>query len=239
MIYVTGDTHGFQSRWVDNIMPLLSRGDILIICGDFGVGFWNGRYWSEETFYDYIEQQDYQILFVDGNHCDFNKLNSYPVEMWNGGKVHKIRRNNLIHLMRGQVYHIENFTLFSFGGGYSIDKAFRKEGYDWWPQEMPNDNEYNEGLDNLSKVNNSVDYIITHTTSLTNLDKLSKLPYIDKDLSIEERPLNKFLDKILSEVSYKHHYFGHFHLDVDISLKETGILNKIRVLDTGKIVKEW
>lgn len=50
MIYITGDTHGNQYKWVEQIEPVLSPSDTLIVTGDFGVGFWNGRYWSEETF---------------------------------------------------------------------------------------------------------------------------------------------------------------------------------------------
>lgn len=53
MLYITGDTHGNQYKWVEQIEPVLSPADIILVCGDFGVGFWNGRYWSEETFHDY------------------------------------------------------------------------------------------------------------------------------------------------------------------------------------------
>lgn len=101
MICVTGDTHGNQDRWLNQIHPALSAGDIIIIAGDFGVGFWNGRHFSEETFYDWLEQQNYTVLFVDGNHCDFDKLQRYPTAKWCGGKVHQLRRN-LLHLMRGK-----------------------------------------------------------------------------------------------------------------------------------------
>lgn len=106
------------------------------MCGDFGVGFWDGRYWSEETFYDFLSEQKYIVLFIDGNHGNFDKMNSYPVETWSGGKVHKIR-NNVIHLMRGEVYCIKGSTIFVMGGGYSIDKYRRTEGVSWWSQEMP------------------------------------------------------------------------------------------------------
>lgn len=42
------------------------------------------------------------ILFADGNHEQFDALNSYSVDEWNGGKVHIIEPG-IIHLMRGQV----------------------------------------------------------------------------------------------------------------------------------------
>lgn len=135
-IYITGDTHGNQYKWVEQIEPVLSPADIILVCGDFGVGFWDGRYWSEETFYDFLSEQKYIVLFIDGNHGNFDKMNSYPVETWSGGKVHKIR-NNVIHLMRGEVYCIKGGTIFVMGGGYSIDKYRRTEGVSWWSQEMP------------------------------------------------------------------------------------------------------
>ena len=100
MLYTVGDTHGNQYKWVEQIEPILSPSDIILICGDFGVGFWNGRYWSEETFYDFLSEQEYTVLFIDGNHENFDKLNSYPVETWCGGNVHKIRNNNVIHLVK-------------------------------------------------------------------------------------------------------------------------------------------
>lgn len=141
MIYITGDTHGNQDRWLKQIHPALSAGDTIIIAGDFGVGFWNGRYFSEETFYDWLEEQAYTVLFVDGNHCDFDKLQNEPVAEWCGGKVHRLRKN-LLHLMRGEIYRLdlpgyEGKTLFTFGGGYSLDKALRVPGESWWPQERP------------------------------------------------------------------------------------------------------
>lgn len=92
MFFITGDTHGNQYKWVEQIEPVLSPADIVLVCGDFGVGFWNGRYWSEETFYDFLSEQEYTVLFIDGNHENFDKLNSYPVENWCDGKVHKMLR---------------------------------------------------------------------------------------------------------------------------------------------------
>ena len=74
MIYITGDTHGNQYKWVEQIESVISPADIILVCGDFGVGFWNGRYWSEETFYDFLSEQKYTVLFIDGNHENFDKL---------------------------------------------------------------------------------------------------------------------------------------------------------------------
>ena len=59
------------------------------------------------------------MLFIDVNHENFEKLNSYPVETWCGGKVHK-NHNNVIHLMRGEVYCVEENTIFVVGCFYVL-----------------------------------------------------------------------------------------------------------------------
>ena len=55
-----------------------------------------------------------------GNHENFDRLYQYPVEDWHSGKVHKIRES-VLHLMRGQVFEIEEKKIFSFGGASSHD----------------------------------------------------------------------------------------------------------------------
>lgn len=239
MIYDTGDIHANQYKWVEQIHPALSSGDILIVNGDFGIGFWNGRYWSEETFFDWISEQEYTVLFVDGNHENFNKLNDYPIELWNGGRVHKIR-HNLIHLMRGEVYNIDGISVFAFGGGYSIDKYRRQENVSWWRQEMPSEEEYKNAEKNLQKVDYQVDYIITHTAPSESVYYLSVMQRLAVNKNVvEEQPLNTFLDHIRQQVTYKHWYFGHFHIDIELWRNQTAVLSSIRELETGRIVKQW
>ena len=51
---------------------------------------------------------------------NFDRLYQYPVEDWHSGKVHKIRES-VLHLMRGQVFEIEEKKIFSFGGASSHD----------------------------------------------------------------------------------------------------------------------
>ncbi len=120
MIYITGDCHGNYIRFNSEIFPeqdKMTRDDYVIICGDFG-------YWipspAREAALNELEKSPFTTLFVDGNHEDFDDLNSLPVNMWHGGKVHQIR-NHVIHLMRGQVFTIEGKTFFTFGGAASHD----------------------------------------------------------------------------------------------------------------------
>lgn len=237
--YITGDTHGNQYKWVEQIEPVLSPVDKILVCGDFGVGFWNGRYWTEEMFYDFLEKQKYIVLFIDGNHEDFPKLYNYPVEIWNGGRVHKIRKN-VIHLMRGEIYHIDGQSIFVMGGGYSIDKYRRTEGVSWWSQEMPSEEEYQNALSNLKQVNYQVDYIITHMASSETVYYLSTLRHLGiKNSVTEELPLATFLDNVQHKVLYRHWYFGHFHVDVGLWKNQTAIFNSVRELVSGRNIRQW
>lgn len=239
MIYITGDTHGNQVKWIEQIEPVLSAGDTIIICGDFGVGFWDGVYWPEEMFYDYLNEKEYTVLFIDGNHENFDKLFDYPIDTWCGGKVHKIR-TNVIHLIRGEIYNIEKKSIFVMGGGYSIDKCYRIEGISWWSQEMPSEEEYQNALMNLKKVDFKVNYIVSHTAPSETVYYLSTLKRLRIKRAVsEEMPLTFFLDEIQQEVHYNQWYFGHFHVDKEVWRNQTAIFSSVRELISGIIVRQW
>lgn len=67
---------------------------------------------------------------IDGNHENFDMLEDYPDDFWNGGRVHFIS-DNIFHLARGQVFEIDGLTFFTFDGGNSIDKGSRQIGLSW------------------------------------------------------------------------------------------------------------
>ena len=125
---ITGDTHGtLDLETLRNYCYNFDvRKEYIVILGDVGVCFHGGI--KDERVREELERIPSKgVLFIDGNHENFEILNSYEVEEWNGGKVHKIS-DKLIHLMRGQVYEIEGKKIFTFGGGNSIDKQWRIEG---------------------------------------------------------------------------------------------------------------
>lgn len=110
--------------------------------------------------------------------------------------MYKIRPN-VLHLMRGEVFNIEGRSFFVMGGGYSIDKYRRTERVSWWHQEMPSEEEYNNALEDLRKVDFKVDYIITHTAPSEIVYYLSTLRSLGiKNDVVQEQPLTSFLDEI-------------------------------------------
>lgn len=222
MFYITGDTHipiDIQKLNPDSftIQDSLSRDDYLIICGDFG-GVWDDSKVRTE-YLQWLNDRNFTTLFVDGNHENFDRLYAMPVEPWKGGKVHYIR-DNIIHLMRGQVFNIDGTTFFTMGGGNSIDKAIRVKHESWWPQEMPSKDEYNTAAENLQKHNNKVDYVITHTapTSIIMENQL-KNHY--------EEELTNFFQRVMSHISFDKWFFGHFHQDAVLNEKFYLMYNKI------------
>ena len=107
MIYATGDLHGNTLRFQPQYFPEqaeMTKDDYMIVCGDAGL-VWNGDK-SDDPQLDRLETLPFTVLFVDGNHENFDALNEYPVEQWHGGKVHKIRPH-VIHLMRGQAFELQ------------------------------------------------------------------------------------------------------------------------------------
>lgn len=227
MIVVTGDTHGHKERLLkENISTEyeLGEGDYIIVCGDFGYIFTNSS--KESKFLDSLENEKFNILFIDGNHENFPAIFSYPEQMWNGGHIHRIRKN-IIHLMRGQVYNIEDKKIFTMGGAYSIDKAYRREGESWWPEEMPSESEYEEAKRNLKKVNYNVDYIITHAAP----DDTMCIFHPEHNEEIE---LNFFLEWVRENVSYKHWYMGHLHLDKSLWRQQTVLYYDVIDVETNQ-----
>lgn len=215
MIYITGDVHGSISigrRLNTRNFPQqkqLTKNDYVIVSGDFGLIWANDA--EDQYWLKWLDKtKPFTTLFIDGNHENHDMLDSYPVEIWNGGKVHRIN-DSVIHLMRGQVFEIEGKKFFTFGGADSHDKAHRKEGISWWRREMPSYAEYEEGLSNLDKLNWEVDYVVTHTCSSTAMD------YVAARLGFryELDQLHSYLYTIEEKLRYKQWYFGHFHNDIE------------------------
>ena len=160
---------------------------------------------------------------VNVNHENFDLIDASPVKIWGGGKAHRIRPD-IIHLMRGQVYEIEGKTVFTFGGATSIDRAGRMEGVDWWRQEAPTYEQLDEGLANLRRYGNCVDYVITHSCGERAYAYLAAHRLIgSKGMYPENHLLSNFEDR----VAFRHWYFGHYHVDARLGDRYTALLNEI------------
>ncbi len=243
MIFVTGDTHGsFEKFSVANFhrQKRLTKKDYVIICGDFGIWDDSPR---EKYMFDWLESKPFTTLFVDGNHENFELLNSYPVEQWNGGEVHFIRPS-VIHLMRGNLFEIDGKKIFAMGGAASHDvedgildkndpdfKAkkkkldrsgkilYRVKGESWWEEELPNDAEYEKAKETLEKCGYKVDYMITHCAPKCLVEeKLGR-----KD----DNRLTCFFEEISKKCEFDYWFFGHYHANGFLNEKYCFLFDQI------------
>lgn len=217
MIYVTGDTHGDYSRFKDPAIKKLRRGDTLIICGDFGF-FWNDSR-KERSIIKKLTKKGYTIAFLDGCHENFDILEEYPVTEWNGGKA-RVIAGNLIHLMRGQIYTIEDKKIFTFGGGHSQDFDFRRSSENWWKREKPSHDEIIEAIENLRNNDNSVDYVITHEPPVSLKDCLN----VDV---LQRLEVHALFEDIIKTCTYQKWFFGKCHIDKHIPIKFFAVFNNV------------
>lgn len=178
----------------------------------------------------------------------------YPVEMWNGGKVRHIVRDRIILLERGQVFHMEGKSFFTFGGASSHDiqggildrnsPDFRKNkkqairsglpyrirNESWWEQELPSEVEMQEGRSNLSEVDYSVDYVISHCLSGGMQDKLESY-YGGGSRLYEQDILTNYFDELEGKLQYRVWFCGHYHVNLQLDEKHMILYKDIVSLD--------
>ena len=227
MIYLTGDCHGDYRRFSETNFSQqkeMTKDDYMIVCGDFGL--WEDSP-QENQVMDALDALPFTTLWVDGNHENYDLISTFPVEEWHGGKVHFIRPS-VIHLMRGQIFEIDGRSFFAFGGANSHDidggvldstaddfkdqveaasktgLPFRVDHLSWWKEEMPSDDEMKEGLENLAKHGNRVDFIVTH-------DCPSSVKTAFSEGTIKPDKLNDYFELVKTTVDYGMWFFGHYH----------------------------
>ena len=227
MIYVTGDIHGgldihkLSSKELRSAGLRIKKDDYVIVCGDFGLVWDNKpeeRYWRK-----WLDGKPWTTLFIDGNHENFELLNTYPVEEWHGGRIHRISEK-IVHLMRGNMFSLEGASFFTFGGAASHDKEWRLPGLSWWPEELPSDEELRQANDVLAQCNNQVDYIISHCAPSLIQGRLNPTYKIDR--------LTEYFEYVRETVKFKRWYFGHYHEDVNFDDGFSCLLDRVLPLES-------
>lgn len=249
MIFVTGDCHANWSKFSTYNFPEqkeMTRDDFVIVCGDFGV--WHDdneeRYWL-----DWLAEKTFTLCFVDGNHENFDRLYSdeFPIVDFYGGKAHQIREN-VFHLMRGHIFELSGNKIFAFGGASSHDifdgildrdnfesdkefystikewdrdnKWFRVNHLSWWKEEMPSEEEMQYGLESLDKYDYDVDFVITHCCPQEIVSLLSGGQY-------KPDSLTSYFNKISNSLEFEKWFFGHYHIDKQITSEFIALYHKI------------
>jgi len=186
-ILILGDVHaefGKLNEIINRKNP-----DLVICCGDFG-------YWPNVKTIDQFEKikpNNSKILWIDGNHENHWALRD---------RITDEIVPNVIYMPRGSTYDLPDGRRILFmGGADSIDKQYRKIGYDWFPEELITQK------DVMNLPDCKIDILISHTCSNEIKDeKMIKLnPLKVKDSS------NDALSYIWNKYRPKMWFFGHWH----------------------------
>lgn len=234
MIWITGDTHGDPLRFRTDNFPEqkeMTRADTVIVCGDFGCIWQDSK--EERAKLKWLSEKPFTLVFVDGNHENFQRLkDEFDITEFHGAKANRIREN-VFHICRGEVMTLEGKTFWCFGGAQShdisdgiIDPAdyasrsamkghirlmeaagkymFRVKGVSWWPEEMPNEEEKKHGLETLAGYGNRVNYIVTHCCP-------AFLAAVFSAGLFEPDPLTEYFNEVSDTTDFDGWFFGHYH----------------------------
>ena len=212
--FLKGDIHGNLFEIIDFINRFnLGKNDNIIILGDCGIAWrkdkkdlaQNIKLWNECG-------NGVKLYFIDGNHENFNILNSLPIEN-NMGKI----ADNIYHLRRGQVYEFENKKILVCGGADSIDKYRRIENFTWWKEEAISQ----ETIDDISA--GHYDYVLTHCCPRSIFEKnriyLSTLQFLDENKI--NHSSEDMLEQLKNKITFDHWFFGHYHINRNLDEKFT------------------
>lgn len=157
-----GDSHCDASFvvWLLNVAEKFDCGAVVVV-GDFG--FWP-KFREGVKFLDNASEVACRVgipvLWLDGNHEDFDSLEDVYGGLSRRSDPIEIRRN-VFYLPRGCRWEVDGVSFMTIGGGFSIDRAKRKLGVDWFTQETLtlDDVKYCVGLE-------PVDVIFSHDAPL-------------------------------------------------------------------------
>lgn len=219
--FLKGDIHGNLFEIIDFINRFnLGKNDNIIILGDCGIAWrkdkkdlaQNIKLWNECG-------NGVKLYFIDGNHENFNILNSLPIEN-NMGKI----ADNIYHLRRGQVYEFENKKILVCGGADSIDKYRRIENFTWWKEEAISQ----ETIDDIPA--GHYDYVLTHCCPRSVFEKnkiyLSTLQFLDENKI--NHSSEDMLEQLKSKITFDHWFFAHYHINRNLDEKFTCLFEDFR-----------
>ena len=219
--FLKGDIHGNLFEIIDFINRFnLGKNDNIIILGDCGIAWrkdkkdlaQNIKLWNECG-------NEVKLYFIDGNHENFNILNSLPIEN-NMGKI----ADNIYHLRRGQVYEFENKKILVCGGADSIDKYRRIENFTWWKEEAISQ----ETIDDIPA--GHYDYVLTHCCPRSIFEKnriyLSTLQFLDEN-KINHNS-EDMLEQLKNKITFDHWFFAHYHINRNLDEKFTCLFEDFR-----------
>ncbi len=211
MIYFISDVHeDINFIGLKKYLEIATKNDLLIILGDVGLNFQDTK--QNRLFTEQFLSIDKNIAFIEGNHENFAYLDNFPTEKWNGGTVNRLT-DKIVRLIRGNIYEIDGYKFFTFGGCKS-SKKWKEQGL-WHFGEEPTLEQIDFAKNTLIQHANTVDFVLTHKYEIIGQGENSPL-LVD---------LCKFIDQ---NVSYKKWLSGHWHREYSLDDKHIYLHENLR-----------
>ena len=193
-ILFCGDTHGDFNNIAKLIdFAVINNCSSIMIVGDFGYfPNFGDNFLERVSFYSNLKNID--THFIKGNHENHDELSKYK-------EITEIA-NNVFYHPNLTTWIVDNVSFFSIGGAYSIDKAYRTPGYNWFAGEEIGIKEIYE----CPKI--KVDVVLSHDCPIS-VDINDMLRY-NMDKSTKEN--REKLQAIVDIVNPKLVIHGHYHM---------------------------
>lgn len=216
MIFITGDKHAEFSEVFSFCYEYeTSKDDLLIVLGDAGINYHANEF--DKLLKESLVECPITFFCIHGNHEERpENIKSYKTKMFHEGIVYfEEDYPNILFAKYGEVYDFNGQKVFVIGGAYSVDKYFRLAyGYRWYESEQPSEETKEKVKGVLSKLDNKVDIILSHTCPYKYIPRETFLSGIDQD-SVDNST-EYFLDEIENSTDYNRWYCGHYHTDKQI-----------------------
>lgn len=212
-VLLAGDVHGNAHHMVYLIKTALTLDcESILQLGDMG-------YWEHSEagvlFLDQVntlcEDAHLPLIWLDGNHENHVMLRkTYFNDSHLTDEGFYQIRPNIFHSPRGNIFNIGNVKFCTFGGAWSIDRAFRTIGKSWWWEEEIDWSE----VDAMKREH--VDVLLTHDVPTFVDMNAATVRYCYNFHTIPEAEKNrKKLDKVAAKCTPDYIYHGHYHVDYE------------------------
>ena len=212
---LVSDTHGQNYIRVHNILQnnkVNPEESAIIILGDAGFNHWGNK--SDNKNKKLTSKLNCYIYCVRGNHDERPENLSSSIKIYDenvNGNIYYEEEFPLIrYFIDGEIYEINNHKILVLGGAYSVDKNFRlKNHLPWFPQEQLSKDKMEDI--NLKIINNTVDFVFSHTCPYSWRPTDLFLSHIDQ--SSVDTTMEKWLEQLKECFNWGVWCFGHYHDD--------------------------
>lgn len=199
--------------------------DVAVQVGDFG---WNLDAKFLKAVEEYLQIKNMYLFYLPGNHEDYNKLYSYPLDEFGTRPI----TERIINLPRGFRWNWNGVDYMALGGAHSIDKLYRKTGgpnQTWWPQERITDEEAA-----YASREGNVDIMLTHDCPTgINIPGITKgdTTYWPKVMVDESNASRDTVRRVVDAVRPKRLICGHYHVRHTDKLLGYNYMTIVDILD--------